>query len=153
MISGTTILFILLMLSGLAYYLGLRRSVAVAGGQEHVRKLHSRPPYYGAMTALWCGIPALIIFFFWQVFEADIITNLVVSGLPENIRNLPADQINLVINDIRNMAAGNIVSSQTSQVIPRNGKKLTKRPRSNCPKTAPSRPSTIRKWPSPESIL
>jgi len=117
MISGTTILFVLLLLSGTAYYLGLRRSVAVAGGKEHIRKLHSRPPYYGAMTALWCGIPALIIFFFWQLFEADIITNLVVAGLPENIRNMPADQINLLVNDIRNMAAGNIVSSQASQLI------------------------------------
>lgn len=117
MISPTTVLFILLMFAGTAYYIGLRRSVAVAGGQEHVRKLHSRPPYYGAMTALWCGIPALIIFFIWQAFEADIITNLVLAGLPDNIRNLPADQINLIVNDIRNLAAGNIVSSWTSQVI------------------------------------
>jgi len=91
MISTTTILFVLLLLTGTAYYIGLRRSVAVAGGQEHVRKLHSRPPYYGAMTALWCGIPALIIFFIWQAFEADIITNLVLTGLPDTKRNLPAD--------------------------------------------------------------
>jgi phosphate transport system permease protein len=117
MISPTTVLLILLLLSGTAYYIGLRRSVAVAGGQEHVRKLQSRPPYYGAMTALWCGIPALIIFFFWQVFEADIITNLVVAGLPDNIRNLPADRIDLIVNDIRNLAEGNIVSSQATDVI------------------------------------
>ncbi len=117
MISPTTVLFILLLLAGTAYYIGLRRSVAVAGGPEHVRKLHSRPPYYGAMTALWCGIPALVIFAFWQAFEADIITNLVVAGLPDEIRNLPADQINLIVNDIRNLAAGNIVSSQATQVI------------------------------------
>jgi len=69
------------------------------------------------MTALWCGIPALVIFFMWQVFEADIITHLVLAGLPDNIRHLPADQINLIVNDIRNLAAGNIVSSRTSQVI------------------------------------
>jgi len=69
------------------------------------------------MTALWCGIPALIIFFIWQAFEADIITHLVLAGLPDNIRNLPANQINLIVNDIRNLAAGNIVSSRASQVI------------------------------------
>jgi phosphate transport system permease protein len=117
MISPTTVLFILLLLSGTAYYIGLRRSVAVVGGQEHIRKLHSRPPYYGAMTALWCGIPALVIFAFWEAFEAEIITNLVVARLPNEIRHLPADQINLIINDIRNLAAGNIVSSQASQMI------------------------------------
>jgi len=117
MLSPTTVLFILLLLSGTAYYIGLRLSVAVAGGQEHIRKLHSRPPYYGAMTALWCGIPALIIFFFWQVFESNIISNLVIARMPDTIRNLPANQLNLIVNDIRNLAAGNIVSSQASQVI------------------------------------
>jgi len=117
MLSPATVLFILLLLSGMAYYFGLKRSLAVAGGKEHVRNLHSRPQYYGIMTALWCGLPALVIFFFWQVFEADIITNLVVTGLPDSIRDLPADQINLIVNDIRNLAAGNIVSSRTSQVI------------------------------------
>ena len=66
------------MLSGTAYYLGLKRSVAVAGVQEHVRKLHSRPPYYGAMTALWCGIPALILYACWLAFEPGIITGMVV---------------------------------------------------------------------------
>jgi phosphate transport system permease protein len=38
---------------------------------------------------------------------------LVVKDLPESIRSLPADRLNLVINDIRNLASGNFVSQTT----------------------------------------
>jgi phosphate transport system permease protein len=107
----------LLLLSTTAYYLGLRRSVKVAGGPDHVRHLHSRPPYYGALTALWCGLPALAVYAFWQAFESNVITYLVVAGLPDEIRDLSADQLNLMVNDIRNLVGGNIVSAQLSPVI------------------------------------
>ncbi len=110
-------LFFLLLLSTTAYYLGLRRSVAVAGGQNRVQQLHSRPAYYGMLTALWCGLPALIIFCCWQAFEGNLITHLVVSGLPEDLRSLPEDRINLLINDIRNLVSGNIVSRQVSPAM------------------------------------
>lgn len=115
--SSSLIIFVLLLLSTTAYYLGLRRSVKVAGGPDHVRHLHSRPPYYGALTALWCGLPALAIYAFWQAFESNIITYLVVAGLPDEIRDLPVDQLNLMVNDIRNLVGGNIVSAQLSPVI------------------------------------
>ncbi|MGD8272244.1 MAG: phosphate ABC transporter permease family protein, partial [Desulfobacterales bacterium] len=58
--SPTTLLIILLALSSLGYYIGRRRAFAVAGDAASVKKLHSRPTYYGALTALWCGIPALL---------------------------------------------------------------------------------------------
>lgn len=115
--SPSLIIFVLLLLSTTAYYLGLRRSVKVAGGPDHVRHLHSRPPYYGALTALWCGLPALAVYAFWQAFESNVITYLVVAGLPDEIRDLSADQLNLMVNDIRNLVGGNIVSAQLSPVI------------------------------------
>ncbi len=114
MITPGTLLFFLLLLSTAAYYLGFRRSVAVAGGLDKIHQLHSRPAYYGLLTALWCGLPALIIFGCWQAFEGNLITQLVVSGLPPEIKSLPADRINLVVNDIRNLVSGNIISGQVS---------------------------------------
>ena len=117
MITPSTLLFLLLLLSMTAYYLGLRRSVAVAGGQTKIHQLHSRPAYYGMLTALWCTIPAFIIFFGWQAFEGNIITGWVVSGLPQELRSLPADRINLIVNDIRNLVDGNIVSGQVSPAM------------------------------------
>ncbi len=110
--SPATLIIILLALSSLAYYVGRRRAIAVGGDKIQLKQLHSRPTYYGALTAIWCGIPALLIFGFWLAFESNIITQLVVSDLPENIRDLPAARLNLVVNDIRNLVSGNIVSGK-----------------------------------------
>jgi phosphate transport system permease protein len=110
--SPATLIIILLALSSLAYYVGRRRAIAVGGDKIQLKQLHSRPTYYGALTAIWCGIPALLIFGFWLAFESNIITHLVVSDLPENIRDLPAARLNLVVNDIKNLVSGNIVSGE-----------------------------------------
>ena len=115
--SSTTLLIFLLFLSSAAYYVGRHRAFSIAGGSAGVKKMHSRPTYYGALTALWCGIPALLIFFFWLVFEDSVITRLVVADLPEQIRHLPPDQLNLKINDIRNLVSGNIVSGSVDSTI------------------------------------
>jgi hypothetical protein len=43
-------------------------------------------------------------------FRTIIITGLVVSGLPDEIQALPDGRLNLMVNDIRNLVSGNIVS-------------------------------------------
>jgi phosphate transport system permease protein len=111
-VSPATLIIILLALSSLAYYVGRRRAVAVGSDKIQPKQLHSRPTYYGALTAIWCGIPALLIFGFWLAFESNIITQLVISDLPAEIRNLPDARLNLIVNDIRNLVSGNIVSGQ-----------------------------------------
>ena len=115
--SPATLLIILLAFSSLAYYLGQRRAVTVGGDRTQLKKLHSRPTYYGALTAIWCGIPALLIFGFWLAFESNVITQLVISDLPENIRNLPSARLNLIVNDIRNLVSGNIVSGEVDPAM------------------------------------
>ena len=115
--SPTTLFTVLLALSIFGFYLGRRKALAVAGKVKLKASLHSRPPYYGALTALWCGIPALLIFAFWLAFESNIITSLVVTDLPENLRNLPPDRLNLVVNDIRNLVSGNIVSGEVNPAM------------------------------------
>ena len=101
---------VLLALSSLAYYLGRRRAFQVAQGP--IRNLHSLPSYYGLYTAIWCGIPALLLVALWLSFEHAIITQLVVTGLPDELRALGADRLNLVVNDIKNLVSGNITSRQ-----------------------------------------
>ena len=86
-------------------------------GKDGPGSLHSRPTYYGILTALWCGVPALILFSFWLIFEPTIISNVVISGLPEEIQNLPDDRLHLVINDIKNLVSGNIVSGEIAPWI------------------------------------
>jgi len=115
--SSTTLLIVLLALSGLGYYIGRRRAFSVAGDAANIKNLHSRPTYYGSLTALWCGIPTLILFGFWLAFESSIITHLVVADLPEALRNLPESRLNLIVNDIRNLISGNIVSGEIDPVM------------------------------------
>ena len=115
--SPATILTVLLAFSTFAYYLGRRRAFAVAGKAGGIKYLHSRPTYYGALTALWCGIPALLLFGIWLAFEDKIITNLVVSELPQAIRTLPENRLNLVVNDIKNLVSGNIVAGEVTASI------------------------------------
>ncbi len=111
----TTLILLLLALSAIAYQFGKRRSLAIVKGK--VKELHSLPSYYGYLTALWCGIPALIIFGLWSAFESTIITHLVISSLPENLRNLSESHLSLFINDIKNLAKGGIVSGEVNDTI------------------------------------
>jgi phosphate transport system permease protein len=115
--SPTTLLGTLLLLSAVAYYLGRKRAFAVSAPVGGISRLHSRPSYYGALTALWCGIPALIIFGFWLGFQDKIIINLVVADLPEAIRSLPENRLNLVVNDIKNLVSGNIVAGEVDSTM------------------------------------
>lgn len=109
-VSPTLILIVLLALSSAAYFMGRRRAIIVAGGKVGIKNLHSLPAHYGAWAALWCGIPALLVFGCWLFFQDTIITGLVVNELPDQVRSLPQDRLNLVVNDIRNLVSGNIIS-------------------------------------------
>lgn len=109
------LLLILLLLSSAAYYLGRNRAFRVAG--DHIRNLHSLPSFYGSYTALWCGLPALIVVTVWAVLQPGIILELVVAGLPPELRELPPDRLGLVLNDIKNLVSGNIVSGTPDPTI------------------------------------
>ena len=115
--TPATLFTVLLTLCGIAYYVGRRRAVAVAGDASQIRNLHSRPTYYGAIVALWCGIPALILFVLWLAFESSIITQIVISDLPENIRSQTAAELNLFVNQIKNIVSGNIVSGKITPAM------------------------------------
>jgi phosphate transport system permease protein len=110
-----TVVLVLLGMSSLAYYLGRKKALAASGG--NIRRLHSLPNYYGYYVALWAGIPALAIFTLWLVLEPQIVQSLVVSSLPEAQQDLPPERLGLLINDIRNLASGNIVSRDVEPAL------------------------------------
>ncbi|MBV2122203.1 MAG: phosphate ABC transporter permease subunit PstC [Candidatus Thiodiazotropha sp. (ex Ctena orbiculata)] len=111
----STLIILLLGLMSLAYYFGRKRSLSLVGGK--VRDLHSLPSYYGLQTAMWCGIPALILLAFWISFEESVVTGMVIESLPQEIQNLPPERLNLVLNDVRNLSQGDIVSSTVDQTM------------------------------------
>ncbi|MBV2092021.1 MAG: phosphate ABC transporter permease subunit PstC [Candidatus Thiodiazotropha sp. (ex Ctena orbiculata)] len=111
----STLIILLLGLMSLAYYFGRKRSLSLVGGK--VRDLHSLPSYYGMQTAMWCGIPALILLALWLSFEESVVTGMVVESLPQEIQELPPERLDLVLNDVRNLSQGDIVSSTVDQTM------------------------------------
>ena len=104
----------LVLLSFLAYQLGKARSLAVVGGARGIRNLHSLPGHYGLLTALWCGLPALLLVAVWVAVQDQVLIALVSAQLPASVQSLGNDQFVLFLNDLRNVVAGNIPASQVS---------------------------------------
>jgi phosphate transport system permease protein len=110
----SVLLIVLLAVMAVSYHFGRRRSVAVVGGLPQVKNLHSLPSYYGTYVALWAGLPALLVFGLWLTMQSGFVTDLVVADLPAEMRELPPERLALVVNDIKNLAGGDIVSGAVS---------------------------------------
>lgn len=110
--QSLTLLLAVGVLVAAAYYLGKRRSVALAGGRATTATLHSLPGYYGYFTALAAALPALAVLALWLSLEPMVIESALVDSLPEETRNLPEAELGLVLNDVRNLATGDIVGAE-----------------------------------------
>ena len=122
--SPTFLLFALIALSVFAFYFGRAKSSAMVSGD--IRKLHSRPNYYGFYIVLWCAVPAALISAFWLLFQPLIVENMVVSSLPTDIQALPRDRLGLILNDIYNLADGNIVSRAADSTMTAAAEQVTR---------------------------
>jgi phosphate transport system permease protein len=114
--SATLLTIVLLMVTSAAYYLGKQRAMTVStrsGGS--LNDLHSRPVYYGALTALWCALPAVAIAVIWAIFDDRLITAMVLATLPEAIQQLPPQGIAAELNIIRNLVAGSMPATGVSE--------------------------------------
>ncbi len=115
--TPAVLLIALTLLSIGAFWVGKSRSLALVGGTRGVRHLHSLPSHYGLMTAMWCALPALAVIGLWLVFQDAIILKLVVDRLPDGVRGLPASELSLVMNDVRNLIAGNVPADAVSEAV------------------------------------
>lgn len=104
--TPAALLVVLVALALAAYWLGRSRALAVVGGARGMRNLHSLPSYYGALTALWCALPALVVLGTWVAFQDSIIIGLVKDHMPAATRALSSSELSLVMNDVRNVVAG-----------------------------------------------
>ena len=112
----TTILIaVLLLLAAIGYYLGRSRAYAVS--DNHPSALHSLPSYHGAYVAVWCGLPSLLVVVAWLVLEPTIAEWILEANLPEDAKALDPAKLSLLINDIKNLALGNIVSREVDPAL------------------------------------
>src|SRR5262245_41694138 len=115
--TPAALLLALAVLSVGAFWVGKSRSLALVGGSRGVRNLHSLPSHYGVMTALWCALPALAVILVWVAFQDAIILRLVTDHLPAGVRDLPSNELSLVLNDVRNLLAGNVPAASVSPAV------------------------------------
>jgi phosphate transport system permease protein len=101
----------------LGYVMGRQRAVATVSGDA--RHLHSLPSYYGAYVALWCGVPALLLVAGWLIAKPQLAEWALVAALdPQTLTQLSGSEIGLMVNNIVNLATGNIVSGEpTAEMI------------------------------------
>lgn len=116
-----TSVLVLVLLAGmaLAFYFGRRRALALVGGSRGIRHLHSLPAYYGFYTALWVGLPAFLVAGLWLIFEDGLIASLVVEALPAEMRAVSPARLDLLVNDIAQLAGGESVSAEVSPEMQR----------------------------------
>ncbi|QTF91512.1 phosphate ABC transporter permease subunit PstC [Halomonas sp. BM-2019] len=109
--NNLALIAILLIVMGLAYQVGLTRSRAVA--TDGVR-LHSRPGYYGALVALWCGLPAFALFLLWSLAGDGLVELLVVRQLPPEMAPLSERELATFLRRVSTLAADRAVSGTPS---------------------------------------
>ncbi len=106
--SLSLIVGILLILTAFGFVLGRSRAVTTAGRGP---RLHSRPNYYGYYVALWCGLPAILIVVLWVIIEPPVLEALLINALTPEQRARPSAELGLLLNDVRNLASGNITAT------------------------------------------
>lgn len=107
----STILLIYAAILLVGYFAGRRKAVFLSHGDGGAAGMHSLPAYHGYYVMIWGAIPALVIILAYLLWSDAFVVGRVVAALPESMRSLPAAQLNLIVNDIRNLAAGAAVSS------------------------------------------
>ena len=113
----STLLLSLGLMAVASFYLGRHRALAQVGGPGRSVGLHSLPGYYGYYTAICCVLPALCLALAWILIEPRVIVYLVIESLPGSYRDLPTGELNLLVNNIKNLNTGDIVSGRIDEVL------------------------------------
>ena len=106
---------VLLALVTIAYQIGLSKSRNLAGKGNNSVALHSRPVYYGALVALWCGIPAFLILIIWNLVEPSVLQHIIFNNIPASVSaTLDEAGRDVLIDRVQAIASGFGVTDQAA---------------------------------------
>ena len=114
--NTSLLFFVLLCLTLFSYWFGVQRSLKVAGGVEHKKELTSLPQQFGLLTAMVCGLPALIALLIFNSGEQLVVEQFLKATLPQNVQALSSVDLGLYLNNIRSIANSEL-SSEILQKI------------------------------------
>jgi phosphate transport system permease protein len=81
------------------------------------KKFHSLPEYYGYYLAAWCGLPALIILFFWSSSELYVVKILILSDFRTD-PTIDNNKLNLIFTQIKAIAENKFSGTIPQNLIP-----------------------------------
>ena len=104
---------VLLALVAIAYQIGLSKSRNLSGKGSNSATLHSRPVYYGALVALWCGVPAFLILIIWNLVEPSVLQHIIFNNIPASVSaTMDAAGRDVLIDRVQAIASGFGVTDQ-----------------------------------------
>ncbi len=83
-------------LAMVSFFTGQARARRLRGAQ----RLKALPVHYGALTALWSALPALVLLLAWVAIEPGYLNRVIVESLPATVAGLPAEAIDLYVNNV-----------------------------------------------------
>ncbi|MBT5032470.1 MAG: phosphate ABC transporter permease subunit PstC [Proteobacteria bacterium] len=104
--NASTLVLVLIAITVASYYGGVMRSQALARPLGGIKHLSALPSYYGFMAVTWAVIPALILLLVWTIYEASVISNMVIALLPSETASLSEGELGLLYSRIANVASG-----------------------------------------------
>ena len=107
--NGLLLTGLLLGLTAIGFLSGRRRALSLVG---RPRDLASLPGYYGSYVALWMLLPGALLLAAWLALSGPVVDRAVVSELPAALLAEGTDRVALFLNDVKNLASGNIVSGE-----------------------------------------
>ncbi len=97
----------LLALIAAGYFIGRSRASRAVDGS--LSELHSRPIYHGFYVASWIGLPSFLLVIIWLALQGPVIDALLLKSLPPSkVENLGGAQLDLLLSQIKSLAAGNV---------------------------------------------
>lgn len=108
---------IILLLALAAFTFGSRRAKAIAVSSGGVKNMHSLPEHYGMFVALAFTIPAILFFSLWRFVEEPLLTAMVAKNLPAEFLELSANELTLVLNEVKNVAFGGFTVDSSNPAI------------------------------------
>ena len=67
--------------------------------------------------ALWCGIPSGIVLIVWLIIQGPVLEALLLSYLGPQVAGQSDAMIGLLLNDVRNLASGDVVSRDVDPAL------------------------------------
>ncbi len=107
----SSLILLLLLLTAAAYLIAKRRALQTVGGRRNASQLNSLPSHYGALAAIWCVVPALVLLLLWGVLEGPVIDRQVAAQLDP--ATLDGGNVNLLLNQAQNLVASGRIDSET----------------------------------------